>query len=158
MLVTDRLGLRPEINDLNQVLTLLSPCFEIRSPAEHMTNVASTSPATPSGICEYELESLPNLATSSDNDLYNLRLLASVCEQVSNYAWQTTIWKCWVHLESNSSNFLQNGGGWWGTPTSPRRIKFHFGLLLAFSRSWRLLDFVSTSRTSDVRSVYRGQQ
>ena len=51
-----------------------------------MIDVAPTPTATPSGICEYELQSLPNLATSSANDLYNLRLLASVCEEASNCA------------------------------------------------------------------------
>ena len=86
MLVSDRVGLGFEIRELIQVLTLLSPCFEIRRPAEQMIGVAPTPTATPSGICEYELQSLPNLATSSANDLYNLRLLASVCEEASNCA------------------------------------------------------------------------
>jgi hypothetical protein len=110
-----------EYSDLKYWRSLLSPCFvEIRRPAEQMIDVAASTPtATPStGICEYELQSLPNLATSSTaNDLYNLRLLASVCEEASNCAWQTDynleiMLRTYILNESNSSNFLWMHAEW----------------------------------------------
>jgi hypothetical protein len=45
--------------------------------------IDSTSGATASRIRHNELQSLPNPSTPTDEELYNLRLLARVCEEAN---------------------------------------------------------------------------
>ena len=126
LVTVDRLGFRHDCSEFMQALTLLSPWLEISRPAEQIMHIDATSDATASRIRHNELQSLPNPSNPTDEELYNLRLLASVCEEANNCAWQTTIWKCWGHLESNSSNFLWMHAEWGRTMRNSYSAKLNF--------------------------------
>ena len=90
-------------------------------------------------------------------------LLGFVRKPRINCAWQTTIWKCCIEDTLNpTATIIRMDAEWgrtddaWGTPILLRQIKFHAESLLAFSRSLRLLNFVSTWQVGS-NAVCRGQ-